>query len=462
MTFFMPFSQGLVCIPGKEEDIWGRLMKVSRTEPCPICGKPDYCFWKEREKDPDMFNLYCNRTSEAIGNILTGKDGKEYIAVYQNTRGTVFESVEQRTQRKNCVVEGTRTERTSVKNHCVIDSVTPLSNDKLDTIYRCMMKHLPLYQYHAQYLLSEGWDMELILNNGICSFPVENKRKLPSSLKKIPSREALAKKVMQELGIKSLAGVPGAYINDKGNWSFVSKSGIVFPVYDEEGFIYRIRIRLDYLDLPVLLKEDSDGFFYEDEGERVSVTMSGPIKKTAEETIKIRFSSHEGKYRNFSSYLQNEDAYKCGFIENVFNKGCEAKNQLLFAMHPDDDYETFWIIEGEKKAIFSNHILKQPFIGLSGVNDFGRLQKNRNGKTALEIMKNKGARRCIIAYDADRYHNAAVMMFMNNLADMLISEELEVYIADWNEENGKGLDDLLSSGHLPFIYNYKISGTKIK
>ena len=110
--------------------------------------------------------------------------------------------------------------------------------------------------------------MELILNNGICSFPVENKRKLPASLKKIPSREALAKKVMQELGIKSLSGVPGAYLNDKGNWSFVGKSGIVFPVYDEEGFIYRIRIRLDYLDLPVLLKEDSDGFFYENKGER--------------------------------------------------------------------------------------------------------------------------------------------------------------------------------------------------
>ncbi len=41
-----------------------------------------------------------------------------------------------------------------------------------------------------------------------------------------------------ELGLKSLAGVPGAYLNDKGNWSFVSKSGLVFPVYDEDGFIY--------------------------------------------------------------------------------------------------------------------------------------------------------------------------------------------------------------------------------
>ena len=54
------------------------------------------------------------------------------------------------------------------------------------------------------------------------------------------------------------------------------------------------------------------------------------------------------------------------------------------------------------------------------------------------------------------------ILILNNLADMLISEELEVYIADWNEENGKGLDDLLSSGHLPYIYNYKTSGTKTK
>ena len=46
------------------------------------------------------------------------------------------------------------------------------------------------------------------------------------------------------------------------------------------------------------------------------------------------------------------------------------------------------------------------------------------------------------------------MMFMNNLADMLAKEQFKVFIADWNEKDGKGLDDLLSSGKIPHIYNY--------
>ena len=432
----------------------GRIIKVSKTSHCPICNKPDYCFWKEREKDPDMFNLYCNRTSEAIGNIVTGTDGKEYVSIYLNTRGTVFEAVDQREERSKQKVEGTKVQQPSVKTHCVIDSINPLPNEQLDEIYRCIMNHLPLYKFHAKYLLNEGWDMELILNNGICSFPVENKKKLPSSLQNIPSREELAKIVMKELSLKSLAGVPGAYLSESGKWSFVGKSGIIFPVYDENGLIYRIRTRLDYLDLPVKIKEDDYGLFYEDAGERVDVTMSGPRKKTKNGVVSVKYSSHEGKYRNFSSYALNEDAYKSGFIENVFHKGCEAKNQLLFAFHPGNSWETVWIIEGEKKAIFSNHVLNQPFIGLSGVNDFGRLIKPRNGKTTLEILKERGTKRCIIAYDADRYHNSAVMMFMKNLAELLNSNNFDVFIADWNENDGKGLDDLLSAGKLPQIYQH--------
>ena len=75
-------------------------------------------------------------------------------------------------------------------------------------------------------------------------------------------------------------------------------------------------------------------------------------------------------------------------------------------------------------------------------------------KTTLEILKERGTKRCIIAYDADRYHNSAVMMFMNNLAELLNSNNFDVFIADWNENDGKGLDDLLSAGKLPQIYQH--------
>ena len=97
---------------------------------------------------------------------------------------------------------------------------------------------------------------------------------------------------MEELSLKSLAGVPGAYVNDRGQWTFNSRSGIVFPIYDAEGLIYRLRVRLDYIDLPVQIQEDSEGFYYMNQSERITISMSGPYKMLGDERIRIRFNSH--------------------------------------------------------------------------------------------------------------------------------------------------------------------------
>ena len=84
---------------------------VTRNAPCPICGKPDYCWWKEREKEPGYYNLYCNRTSEAKGTIVNGLDGNEYVAIYENNPGTIYQSVSDRDsipalmRWKNCLMK---------------------------------------------------------------------------------------------------------------------------------------------------------------------------------------------------------------------------------------------------------------------------------------------------------------------------------------------------------------------
>ena len=438
----------------KEEYKLGALMKITRNNPCPICGKPDYCFWKEREDDHDLYNLYCNRRSEAVGTIVAGLDGKDYVSIFLAPNRTIFESVIQREERTKRQITGEK-KVAAPRTRTVLDSVEPLPHELLDEIYRCMLDELPLYKYHAQYLLNEGWNLELLQMHHIRSFPAAWVGKLPESLREIPSRELLAKRVMRKLGLKSLAGVPGAFINEKGNWTFTGKSGMLLPIYDSDGLIFRLRLRLDFLDLPVEMKEDQNGFYYMDMGERVSVTMGGPSKIVNGEKIKVEFEGYSGKYRNFSSYKLDNEAYQNGFISNIYNKGCEAGNQILFAMNPQDDYHVFWVIEGEKKALFSNYILHQPFLGKEGVNDFMRLVKKENGKTALDIMRQKGAKIAILADDADRYQNENVMRCQNGLADLLKSEGFKVMIADWNMKDGKGLDDLLASGHLPALYEYK-------
>lgn len=327
-----------------------QIKSVTRQNPCPVCGKPDFCFWREREKDPGYFNLYCNRTSEAKGTIITGKDGKDYLVIYQSNTATIFEEKNQRAERTKHNVSGEKKEYTP-RNFTVMDSITPLTHQKLDQVYRCMMSHLPLFKFHAKYLAKEGWSMKLIREHGICSMPAANIRKLPASLKGSLSRTVLAARVMQDLSMKSLAGVPGAYINEQGSWTFHAKSGILFPVYDSDGLIYRMRIRMDYLDLPVTVLEDSQGFYYLDKGIRIELSMSGAFKWVDNQKIFMDFPSHKGKYRNFSSYKMDAASYQSGYIQNAYNKGCEAKNALLYAFHASDNFSVWWITEAKKSIL---------------------------------------------------------------------------------------------------------------
>ena len=432
----------------------GRIKKVSRQEPCPICGKPDYCFWKERNDDPGRYNLYCNRSSEAPGVIASGIDGKEYVALHEGDGRTIYEEKEQREQRWKEEISGERKE-VKPRSFTVLDSIEPLPDEQLHAIYSAILAELPLYRHHAEYLFKEGWSWELIEKYHIRSFPVKNPQSLPPSLRYIPDRETIAKKVMEKLNLKSLAGGPGAYLSDKGRWTFHSMSGIALPVLNMDGKIVRLRIRMDYLDLPVKLQEDKDGFFYMDGSERITVSMSGPFKMADGQKIFMDFNSHKGKYRNFSSYKEDDAMYQDGYICNVYNKGCEAKNALTCVMDPTDNYNAVWIIEGEKKAIYSHEVIRQPFIGLSGVNDYARLEKKVRGISPLEAMRNRGVKIAILAYDADRYHNAQVMLHMNGLAKMMLSHGFKVYIADWDEKDGKGLDDLLSGHKIPMFYEYQ-------
>lgn len=432
----------------------GRIKKVSRQEPCPICGKADYCFWKERTDDPGRYNLYCNRSSEAAGVIALGIDGKEYVAIFEGEGRTIYEEKEQREQRWKEEITGEKKE-VKPKSYTVLDSIVPLPDEQLHEIYSAILAELPLYQRHAEYLFKEGWSWKLIEKYQIRSFPVKNPRLLPVSMRYIPDREIVAKNVMEKLGLRSLAGVPGAYLSDKGRWTFHSLSGIILPVLNMEGKIVRLRIRMDYLDLPVKLKEDQDGLYYMDGDTRITVSMSGPFKMVDGQKVFMDFDSHKGKYRNFSSYKMDDHLYQDGYVCNVYNKGCEAKNALTCVMEPTDNFRAVWIIEGEKKAIYSHAVIRQPFIGLSGVNDYARLEKKVQGITPLDRIKKRGTEIAILAYDADRYHNAQVMLHMNGLAKMMQRNGFKVYIADWNEKDGKGLDDLLSGQKIPMFYEYQ-------
>ena len=143
---------------------------VTRQEPCPICGKPDYCWWRERDNEPGYFNLYCNRTLEAKGTVVAGLDGKDYIAVFQRDTGTIFQPL---AERKKMFGDGSGEgpkKKATPRRFTVIDSVEELPHEKLDMVYRTLMEILPLQKFMLNTFCTKAgaWSLSKSMGSAQC------------------------------------------------------------------------------------------------------------------------------------------------------------------------------------------------------------------------------------------------------------------------------------------------------
>ena len=100
-----------------------------------------------------------------------------------------------------------------------------------DAVYRAFLDKLNLADDHRQNLLNRGLSESVITRQGYRTTPVFGVR-------------ALAKQLLSE-GF-GLAGIPGFYRDDTGQWVFVSEQrGILIPVRDVQGQIQGLQIRRD-------------------------------------------------------------------------------------------------------------------------------------------------------------------------------------------------------------------------
>ena len=86
---------------------------------------------------------------------------------------------------------------------------------------------------------------------------------------------------------------------------------MLIPIYDTDGMLYRIRLRLDH---------------------------PGKDEKGKE----------KDKYKNFSSFYPSKDSNN--ILSNEYLNGCRAGSHIGFYFHPStDDPGVCYITEGEKK-----------------------------------------------------------------------------------------------------------------
>lgn len=443
----------------------GVFREVKRNSPCPICGHDGWCCWSTDKQGYD--EIICKRYN--VKQNVLGGDGQSYVFSRVSSSGNlIFQELSQKIESynlwrqqngykpKNSLGQDSASYRPVAKPRerqmTILDRVSPKSHKELDKIYRSILDDLILEENHRKYLVEEGWSNNLIEKNLIRSFPEKDfsRDRYKNYFSKSLYRKGLAAKQIEKFGENALLGVPGAYKDRGGHWTFAGPKGILFPLYDTNGYIFGLRIRMDFMDVNAKLTHVAGGDSYFTDAQGVKKYLQ-PLKGTYELVNGQKvWGKDSGKYRPLQSFYRDEEEYKKGFIKNSYDCGCGVGDQVGVYFHPERDKSFLcYITEGEKKGIYANDVLQAPVVSVPGVDSWSKLFKGQPGERIVDRLKARGIQMFVVAYDADKAKNEKVLAQEKNVVDALRAEGFRIGTAEWDIELGKGLDDLLAGGHKP-------------
>lgn len=224
----------------------------------------------------------------------------------------------------------------------------------------------------------------------------------------MPTRRAM-RKLMKKLELFGdiediLPGVPGFYYNKEKNFfTLYPVKGIGIPIRDDEGKILAIQIRKDKV---------------EEGGQRYSWWSTG-------------FASD--------------------------SLGASPGSPLDVVMPSEIKYHSLFITEGHFKACVLSDTFYSPVISVQGVGNW------RSIKEQIGYLKTN-TKHIFICYDADMAHNTAVMHQAITMAGEIKKNypDINVFFVIWDEDYGKGIDDLILAGHKSELHRMsleKFAGT---
>ncbi|WP_026653602.1 DUF3854 domain-containing protein [Butyrivibrio proteoclasticus] len=468
----------------------------SFSNPCPICGKPDWC--NQVTFGNGDYLWYCHRVHGAKGDIITAS-GKMWVwkkitpehftawepkeqydanresfikALPKNSqKGTYYNSSSYRNGRSNeRVVAADYTDWNTLPLEGTSECADPKT---LNMFYRELLNNLVLENKHEAKLRAE-WDCQngmfekAIKAFHIKSMPPEDRIRYSSKerLKNL-SRKKIVANIIEKLG--EPVGVPGFYQRKDGAWTLYYLSGIVFPVFDSDGNIIRIRIGNDYPKVKGTLngkdgifnyymKDEIPGWYFMPEGE------SEPILAyqygSEHNLISLNKKGYPdgkvvGKYMNFTSFkeLHLKDEQGNPRRINKFTNGCESGSFCSLYTKQGDDPTIVYVTEGEKKAIVGNLMLNVPVVSVPGTSSILKLFEDEQGmeRSLVDSLIRRGTRAFVIVLDADKKVNEAVLYAESLVVTAFKEKNLTVFTGEWNSQWGKGLDDILLTGVLPDI-----------
>lgn len=202
---------------------------VSTTDPCPICGKPDYC-----SITADKQIVCCRRyTGHPGGEQRYDKNGNPfwfYDFRDKSKTNLFFSNIARVINLPDKFLSGNN------KSSPGSDSVEPLPPDQIHNVYTFILSQLTLSDIHRQNLIDRGLTEESITYNGYRSWPDKPWTIAGTAIKKFSE------------GICSR--VPGFYVhtskfNKKPFWNLAGQPGLLIPIRNLAGQIMCLKYRAD-------------------------------------------------------------------------------------------------------------------------------------------------------------------------------------------------------------------------
>ena len=182
---------------------------VSRTTPCTICGKSDWC-----TVSADGAWALCRRVENGTGLHRLDKTGADYW-LYRLDEHVPY-----------------RPSTSEPPSQSRVERADPRT---LDRVYRALLAVLPLTSAHRQALRRRGLLDTEIMRRGYRTMPLEG-------------RAALVRGIVDRLGVDTCTGIPGLYGDAQGTrrlWTLAGAVGLLIPVRDVNGRIVALQIRSD-------------------------------------------------------------------------------------------------------------------------------------------------------------------------------------------------------------------------
>lgn len=256
-----------------------------------------------------------------------------------------------------------------------------------------------LYKEHMENLLNRGFSEVEIRNMGFFSVPRNVKVKYDGYTCKLST--AIVNELLKSFKAEDLLKVPGfSKITVKDSDYVIFKNNM----YNREKGVF----------------EDIDAYFipYYNYKNQLSAMQYRLMKAIYDE---------KGKKMRYLWYSSKDVS-------------CGSPIDYYIPMQIDID-DVLLVTEGAIKAKYAASKLKVRSLGEAGVGNYRNLTRNIQEIEKLEGKKYK----ILLALDMDKYSNDDVIKAEISTVALLKSLGYSITILEWNEEDGKGIDDKINS-----------------